>query len=386
MRQFIILIGLLLFTLACSKDTLDELNILPPDLDWESTLYNIYTTNILNNDSIITRIHHSKYAIESTSDNGFVIAVNGYIEKYNSMGESLWNKTFDSYINYIEQLSNDEYLIGGEKDGAIWVAKTDNNWNILWERIVQSHSTAELTAIAETTDGLIIGGVTGNSNSTDVWLIKLDDNGNELWEHNLEHSGADYLKDIEITRDGNILTVGHSNSMELLNAADSYDAWVTNLDKDGTLIWEKLYGGLDLDEGYGIQENDDGDFILLAYYQDDIRSGTSLSILDNDGEIKFHNHHETSYFSVFDELPNGDFLLTGGFSTYYAGYFYNAITKLDQNGARVWQRNYNNLNIYSDIETITGCKMTDGSYILLSRLDDNYNEIFAYRLHKTKPE
>lgn len=382
MRQIFIYSCLIFIAFSCSKDSIDELNVLPPELAWEKSIYQIYEyDDSLRQNIIIHQIQENKYAIERTSDNGFVIAVNGYIDKYNAEGDSLWSKNFSGEVSAIQILTNNEYLLGGTKDGNIWIAKTDDNWNILWEQSLGT-SVKEVTAMEETPDGVVIAGLNG-SNS---WLTKLDDNGTILWEQKFERSGLEEIQAVEIAQNGNILTIGNAGDIGIYPLKGGTDIWITNISADGNIIWEKIYGGAGNDEGHGIQQNADGNFIISGQNTEKYNNSW-IATIDETGTVQSEDRKGNSNFHIFDEMPNGDFILLG---TYYTNGFmgtgssFLSFAKINDNAERVWQRNVPTYYSFNENRSIAATQLTDGSYVTLTT-DSDFDDGF-YSLYKIMAE
>lgn len=382
MRQIFIYSCLIFIAFSCSKDSIDELNVLPPELAWEKGIYQIYEyDDSLRQNIIIHQIQENKYAIERTSDNGFVIAVNGYIDKYNAEGDSLWSKNFSGEVSAIQILTNNEYLLGGTKDGNIWIAKTDDNWNILWEQSLGT-SVKEVTAMEETPDGVVIAGLNG-SNS---WLTKLDDNGTILWEQKFERSGLEEIQAVEIAQNGNILTIGNAGDIGIYPLKGGTDIWITNISADGNIIWEKIYGGAGNDEGHGIQQNADGNFIISGQNTEKYNNSW-IATIDETGTVQSEDRKGNSNFHIFDEMPNGDFILLG---TYYTNGFmgtgssFLSFAKINDNAERVWQRNVPTYYSFNENRSIAATQLTDGSYVTLTT-DSDFDDGF-YSLYKIMAE
>ena len=56
-----------------------------------------------------------------------------------------------------------------------------------------------------------------------------------------------------------------SQDLQTLSAAGSTDAWVLKLGGNGTVDWEKTYGGENGDEICAIQQTADGGYIAAGY-------------------------------------------------------------------------------------------------------------------------
>src|SRR6185437_6680334 len=60
--------------------------------------------------------------------------------------------------------------------------------------------------------------------------------------------------------DGDI--TGHHDCLDYNYGCDDY--WIVKLDAQGNLVWQKCFGGGDLEEAYSIQQISDGGFIVIG--------------------------------------------------------------------------------------------------------------------------
>lgn len=103
---------------------------------------------------------------------------------------------------------------------------------------------------------------------TDLWLFRLDASGNKLWEKTLGGSGIDHLSTVATTANGEYLVGGYSNSNigrdKSENSQGGFDMWVVRLDASGNKRWDKTLGGSAEDEGYALQEMADGSVLVFG--------------------------------------------------------------------------------------------------------------------------
>ena len=92
------------------------------------------------------------------------------------------------------------------------------------------------------------GDVSGiNQGDRDIWVLALDDDGSVAWEDNFGGEDYDRAEGVSIDDDGRIWVVGYSYSDAGGDRGDesrgNADAWVLQLDTDGSLRWERSLGG-----------------------------------------------------------------------------------------------------------------------------------------------
>ena len=90
------------------------------------------------------------------------------------------------------------------------------------------------------------GDVSNNHGSRDIWVVNIDSVGNLLWEKS--YGGTDIDVPYEIVNDGNgyyyFVAEVFSNDGDIQSGNHGiYDVWVVKIDAAGEIIWEKCYGG-----------------------------------------------------------------------------------------------------------------------------------------------
>jgi hypothetical protein len=104
-------------------------------------------------------------------------------------------------------------------------------------------------------NGFIVCGKTNSNNplfgvppghGNDAYVAKYDVNGNIAWRHIYGGSGEDFFNSVIQTADGGFIAAGHTSSNDgdvSGNHGGNGDAWVVKISADGTLQWQKCYGG-----------------------------------------------------------------------------------------------------------------------------------------------
>ncbi len=250
-----------------------------------------------NGDSIWSR----KYpvgkgnCIKKTSDDGFVITgytINdihsAYLIKINSMGDTLWLKTYNKSdqdeAKYVQQTSDGGFIICGvtklpePRDLDIWLLKTDSNGDTLWTKTYGGDYIDEPQSVYETSEGgyFIAGEYTVYGElglEVHIWLLKTDSNGDTLWTKKINNgSWGDNVYACNRTSDGGFIIVGET----IYDNFDS-DIYIIKLDEEYNYQWTSAIGGKyindfnisDLNEyhfrGNDIQETSDGGYIITGF-------------------------------------------------------------------------------------------------------------------------
>ncbi len=225
-------------------------------------------------------------SVQQTSDEGYIITgftssfgAGGFdlwLIKVDAQGNELWNKTFggagwDQGFS-VQQTSDEGYIITGETDSFgvgkkdLWLIKTDAQGNELWNKTFGRQLYESGQSVQQTSDeGYIITGtgwISIGGGEDDFWLIKTDAQGNELW--NKTFGGADMDQGISVqqTSDGGYIIIGDTWSLSNVGP----DIWLIKTDAQGNKIWDKAFGGLNNGSfGRSVQQTNDGGYIIVGY-------------------------------------------------------------------------------------------------------------------------
>jgi len=91
-------------------------------------------------------------------------------------------------------------------------------------------------------------------------LIKTDSSGNKIWDKTFGGSQYDSADSVQQTNDGGFVIAGATCEYGL----GGHDAWLIKTDSAGNKIWDKTFGGSDMDEANSVQQTTDGGFIIAG--------------------------------------------------------------------------------------------------------------------------
>ena len=151
--------------------------------------------------------------------------------------------------------------------------KLDADGNVEWQRCLGGSGSETPGQIAQTPDGGYIlvgsassldGDVEVNLGSSDIWLVRLTSTGTLLWERSFGGSEIDMGEQLAVLPDGRYLITGVTFSMDG-HATDNHggsDFWLGYVSEDGNLLQSRCYGGTGLDHPRVMQVSEDGVVIL----------------------------------------------------------------------------------------------------------------------------
>lgn len=221
-----------------------------------------------------------------------------WLLKFNALDELQWQKTYggsaDDRGSSIIQTLDGGYAILGysfSDDGDVfnnaglqdfWLAKLNTNGNILWQKSFGYQGADSGISVIQTNDqGYLITGILdvtasggeGNSSRTanrhaggDYWAIKLNPSGELMWSRYFGGNFTDTPNGIVETEDNGFIIVGSSDSDDTDISANigTYDFWVIRISTTGDLVWEKSFGGSQIDEARAIVKTDDGNYLIAG--------------------------------------------------------------------------------------------------------------------------
>lgn len=338
-----------------------------------------------------------------------------WIVKCDSAGNKLWDKRFggidDEFLWDAERLPDGGYILGGysfsdssgdklqHTQGATdyWVVRTDALGNLLWEKRFGGTTIDNMASLALAHDGgfllggLSLSGVGGDKTEPswggfDYWVVKIDSLGNKLWDKRYGGMLDDNLDEVQSTSDGGFVLAGFSRSFisgdKTEDTEGNWDYWIVKIDSLGNKLWDRDYGGTDVDWLFSMVTTSDGGFALAGSSfsgmngdKTDTSRGWSdywLVKLDPAGNFQWDKTYGGTDFEEMTKVtqtPDGGYLLAGdSYSPISGEKTENNLgieqtwaVKTDSLGNKLWDRTM--LTTGHD-EECTGIRLNDGCYLL----------------------
>ncbi|MBD3232684.1 MAG: T9SS type A sorting domain-containing protein [candidate division Zixibacteria bacterium] len=249
----------------------------------------------------------------------------------------------------IEALLGGGYIIAGstESYGAglndCSLMRLDEVYNLLWFRTYGGAEEDIAVAVKQVDDDYIFLGETQSfgAGQRDLYLVRADSDGEVIWERTYGGSDMEYAASLELAPDGGLVLFGHTRSY----GAGNYDMYCVKTDSAGNLQWEQTYGGSEYEDGRSITAVQGGGYLLTG--------GTSsfgagnkdyyAVKIDENGEVEWSNTYGDSgndmARDVEPTLDNG-FILGGYSDSFSKSNFDILIVKIDSLGTQQWQRTH----------------------------------------------
>lgn len=238
----------------------------------------------------------------SDSTNGDISLNNGgrdiWLAKLNASGTLLWEKSYgysgaDQGTTLIET-SDNHLLISGILDvtasggvgnfgrngtrhagGDYWALKVSNTGTLVWSRYYGGSFTDTPTGVVETSSNEFIFAGASDSNDVDIsnnkgtydfWVVKSNAGGDMVWEKSFGGAEIDEARDIISSGDGNYVIVGdtRSNEQDVTLNNGAADLWVVKISETGNLLWNRSIGGTSFDVARSINSTTDGGFLIAG--------------------------------------------------------------------------------------------------------------------------
>ena len=366
-------------------------------------------------------------AVIATADGGYLVLANtqstdGAIEgkstsdydlwllKFDQTHTLLWQKTIghagNDKGNKIVPASDGGFLIAGSTQDLsqgqnnttqIWLIKIDAQANLLWEKTYGYQGIDTAYDIIKTSDGgFLISGIidvtasngAGNVQAKtqkhaggDFWVLKVDPIGDLQWSQYYGGTYTDTAYSAVQTPDGGYFILGTSDSedVDVSKNRGTYDLWLVRIDRRGTLLWEKNFGGSQIDEGVKILALENTNVLIAGTTRstDQLigqnKGGADVWIvqIDSQSDIIWEKTYGGSSFDLTTNLlktPNNNFIITGNSRsadqdlTQNNGYNDAWVFQIDPNGKIAWQSTLGGSQIDTAVDATT---LNNGTIIVV---------------------
>jgi uncharacterized delta-60 repeat protein len=297
-----------------------------------------------------------------------------WVLKLNSNGTVAWQKRYDvagyDYARSIQQTIDGGYIVAGYTSGDLWVLKLDSDGAVSWEKRYGGADYEWANSIQQTIDGgyIVAGVIYSSFPYYDCWVLKLTGDGAVTWEKRFGGaSNDDQANSVQQTTDGGYILAGWTKSY----GTGNYDVWVIKLDADGGITWQWTYGGTDYDTVSSIQQTSDDGYIVAGFTKSsgEVNGDFWVLKLNDDGTISWQKSYggpEYDCARLIQQTSDGGYIVAGLAESFGAGYADLWVLKLDSNGEVVWQKVYGGT---SDDEVYSIHETSDGKYIVAGRTE-----------------
>lgn len=248
-----------------------------------------------------------------------------------------------------------QYIIAGSTSSYgsgntdVYLVKLDSMGQIIWHKMFGGFGNDIGKSVIQLADsGYVIAGFTNSfgAGGYDAYLVKTDKNGNLIWQTTFGGLDWDFANDLVLGSDNHIYVTGYTNSF----GAGAKDGFVVKYDLAGTLIWQKYYGGAQNEELRSIIKTNDN-FLAAAGYTE------SRGEINGDGYfLKLNLNGDTLFTRTFGgawkdyandvvQKSTGDFIVCGAKTFSLAGKTHSYMYSFANNGTFIWDNNYSHTTL-----------------------------------------
>jgi protein involved in ribonucleotide reduction len=267
-------------------------------------------------------------AVLPTADSGYLIVggaessdgdllqnrggYDGWIVKVSQDGSIAWQKSYGGsgtdWFNTIADNGKGGYLLAGYSyssdgditqshrgNGDVWLMEIDAMGNKRWQKTYGGSGNESASSVVPTSDGGYIvqasswsedGDITKRvadmPNAYDWWIFKIDASGNKVWDKNFGGTQLDIANSM-IAVNGGYLITGATRSSDydaVGNHSGDGDGLLIKIDENGNKLWSKILGGTAEDGLNTAVATPDGGFVFTGY-----SSSTDGDVHENKGNM-----------------------------------------------------------------------------------------------------
>ena len=246
------------------------------------------------------------YDVQQTADGGYIIA----------------GKTF----------SNDGDFEGARKSqyyADAFVIKLNANGQKEWIKFYGGDKSDEFHSVREIADGYVLSGVSrskngdvpNNKGEQDWWIVKINKTGNLVWSKSYGGSGDDggyYPVSLCVVKEGGFAVVGYTASYDgdLVDGVKNGISFL-RLDNEGNITQKKVYGKT---KPFSVQQTADGGFVIGGDRFDLSGTGSNILVIKTkaDGSIEwektFGGHKDDTCRGII-QTSDGNYIIAGRTNT-----------------------------------------------------------------------
>jgi hypothetical protein len=192
-----------------------------------------------------------------------------FLVRGDAIGNELWNRTYGSTMgdwSYSLSLTTDGgFLIGGASSVSggfrAWMVKANSEGTVEWDKTYGDANEVGFCSI-QTSDGgyALVGYQTVANRATDMILVKTDASGNQQWTRTYGGSSDDWAKSVIQTKDGGYAITGWTNSFGTETRGQ-----LLRTDSSGVELYNITIGTLGSTICYKAIEMSDGGFVVTGH-------------------------------------------------------------------------------------------------------------------------
>jgi len=254
-----------------------------------------------------------------------------------------WNTCIDLGSGLTDE-DRIEDIVVKEKEEPSIVPTISEELYIEWDKTFGGSENDWAGSIIQTSDsGYSVAGYTESKGKggSDFWIIKLDHQGSILWDKTFGGSEDDVAYSIIQNTDGGYAVAGYTSS----KGEGKRDIWVIRFDHDGNMLWDKTFGGSEDDVAYSIIQNTDGSYVVAGYTYSKGAGKSDIWVIrfDHDGNMlwdKTFRGSEHDFANSIIQTTDGGYAVAGCTLSKGAEEWDIWLIKLDHEGNMLWDKTF----------------------------------------------
>jgi hypothetical protein len=217
-----------------------------------------------------------------------------------------------------------------------------------WNKTYGGNSYDTAYSLIQTSDGgYAMAGITYSfgAGNDDMWLVKTGSDGSMQWNKTFGGADRDNAASLLQTEDGGYVVVGHTMSF----GSGGWDVWLIKTDSNGNMYWNQTYGGTAHDVALSIVRTSDGGY-AIAGNTASFGAGDSdfwLVKTDVSGNMQWNRTYGGTNSESGQSLvltSDGGYAIAGGTASFGAGDNDFWLVKTDENGNMKWNKTYGGID------------------------------------------
>lgn len=277
-----------------------------------------------------------------------------YLLRLDSLGDTLWSATYggpetDQGCD-IQQTADGGYILVGKTESVgageadVHLLKVDFVGGVVWSKTFGGTGRDEGWSVRQTSDlGFVIAGKTNSrgAGADDFYLIKTDASGDSLWSKTFGGAGGESAAAVRETLDGGYVVFGTTGSF-----GSGYSSlYAVRTDSLGDTLWTTTYGGESADFGYAVEVSPDGGFVFAGATASYGAGYSDMYLVKTDpqGTVewdRFYGGSEDDRAYTVQVAPDGGYFLAGRTQSYGSGQYDMYAVRTDPVGFPLWSRTY----------------------------------------------
>lgn len=192
-------------------------------------------------------------------------------------------------------------------------------------------------------NGYILIGTTqskGEGNE-DIWLIKTNADGTLLWDKTFGGKNGDIGYAVKQTSDNGFILTGYTWT----ESEGKSDVWLIKTDSMGNEEWNTTIGGNESDIGYDVEQTSDGGYIILGSTASEGKGNEDVYLIktDDTGEVewtKTYGGSESDVGRSIVQTSDGKYIILGHTNSFGSGWFDLWMIKTEDDGTKMWEKTF----------------------------------------------